>query len=385
MSHPTLDEIVSELRSRCEDVARAYAPGGHVDGGRYWALDPGRDDRKIGSFYVNLRGAYRGRFRDESTGEGGDMLDLIQRATRKGKHEAIEEAKRFLGMVSETPEMRKARLDRARKAEKAREAEERELAEERARRQRQAHATWLEAEPMLLDTPVEWYLRARAIDLRALPRLPGALRYHPKLRYYAVDDETGEVVQGEFPAMVAAIYGGWSPDGARPPFLGVHKTYLARRPDGSWGKAPVPKPKLLWGSKKGGYIRVWPGLGPKGGKGPSIARAARGSWLYVAEGIEDALSAVVLPGGLERRVAAAIDLGNIREMRLPPAISEVVLIADNDPKPEQREALDRAVRVFAEEGRHVRVWRNEYGGKDLNDALVLAMRAEAEKQKEKAS
>ena len=48
------------------------------------------------------------------------------------------------------------------------------------------------------------------------------------------------------------------------------------------------------------------------------------------------------------------------------------------------EALDRAVRVFAEEGRHVRVWRNEYGGKDLNDALVLAMRAEQEREKEKA-
>lgn len=385
MSHPTLDEIVSELRSRCEDVAREYAPGGYVDGGRYWALDPGRDDRKIGSFYVNLRGAYRGRFRDESTGEGGDMLDLIQRATRKGKHEAIEEAKRFLGMASETPEMREARLDRARKAEKAREAEERAHAEERARRQRQAHATWLEAEPMLLDTPVEWYLKARAIDLRALPRLPGALRYHPRLRYYAVDDETGEVVQGEWPAMVAAIYGGWTPDGARPEFLGIHKTYLARRPDGTWGKAPVPKPKLIWGSKKGGYIRIWPGMGPKGGKGPSIAQAPRGSWLYVAEGIEDALSAVVLPGGLGRRVAAAIDLGNIREMRLPPAIAEVVIIADNDPKPEQQEALDRAIRVFAEDGRHVRLWRNEYGGKDLNDALMLAMQAERERDKEKAS
>ncbi len=373
MSHPTLDEILRELRTRCEDIARSYAPGGHVADGRYWALNPGRPDRSIGSFYVNLRGPYRGRWQDHATGEHGDMLDLIGLATGHDKAGQIEEAKRALGMASETRELRAERLKRQAKAERAVQAEERAAEEERAKRRRQAHAIWLEADPKLLGSPVERYLEARAIHLARLPCLPGALRYHPDLRY-AARDKAGDLVKGRFPAMVAAIYDGWSPDGGRPAFLGVHKTYLARRADGSWGKAPVPKPKLIWGAKKGGYIRIWRGVDPSGRRGSPIARARRGARLYIAEGIEDALSAVMLDPA--RRVAAAIDLGNIRELRLPPAISEVVLVADNDPHAEARAALDRAIEVFAAEGRSVSVWRNEYGGKDLNDALRLAEHAE---------
>lgn len=354
-------------------VARDYAPGGHVDGGKYWALNPMRADRHVGSFYVALRGPYQGRWRDEATGQGGDMLDLIRETQQLSMKDAIEEAKRFLGMASETPQMREDRLKRREHAEEMAAQEAARDADKREKRRRAAHATYLEAREEVEGTPVDAYLRRRAIHLSKLPRMPKVIRYHPNLKYYYVDKDTGEVFEGEYPAMVAAIHAGHKA-GERPAFIGIHKTYLARDAAGAWGKAPVPKPKLIWGSKKGGYIRVWSGFGPRGGKGAPLSRAPAGSRLFITEGIEDALSVVMLKQ--ERRVAAAIDLGNIREMMLPPAISDVTIVADNDPDPKQHEALQRAIQAFARQGRRVREWRNHYGGKDLNDALMAAAEVE---------
>jgi len=373
MTYPTLNEIIQALQARPEDVARRFAPGGYVRGGRYWALDPGRQDGRIGSFYMGLAGQWAGRWRDEVTGDMGDGLDLIQRALGCSKGEAVQEAKRFLGMHSETPEQRRLRLAQAEKALARQKVEAERDARRRRKRERAAHAIFLESHERLYGTPVEGYLNARAIRFDRLGRMPHTLRYHPKLQYYAVDKKTGEVIEGEYPAMVAAIYSGWV-EGERPRFIGIHKTYLARQASGAWDKAPVTKPKLLWGSKKGGYIRVWAGVGARGGHGRPLSRAPKGSKLYITEGIEDALSVAMLDP--TRRVAAAIDLGNIREMLLPPNITQVVLVADNDPKPEQTDQIDRAVEVFAAQGRRVSVWKNRFGGKDINDALVAAMKAE---------
>lgn len=375
MSFPTFNEIIDALQARPEDVARRYAPGGRRDGQRYWALNPGRDDSKIGSFYVCVAGKYVGRFRDEVTKEMGDMLDLIQLALHVDRPEALEEAKRFLGMSHETPHQRELRL---RQETKTRVRQEQDAAADRERvvkRHRDAQGIFLASQPDIADTPVEWYLANRAITLRDLGRAPGAIRFHPGLRYYYVDKNTGEVFEGEYPAMVAAIYEGWTKD-QRPAFIGVHRTYLAQRQGGGgiWGKAPLPKAKLVFGSKKGGYIRLWTGKGARGGKGAPLSRAPAGSTLYITEGIEDGLSVAVLDPS--RRVAAASDLGNISEMRLPPNISNVVIVADNDPKPEQTALIDKAVRRFRDEGRGVKVWRNTSGGKDINDALVAAKEVE---------
>ena len=367
MSHPTFDEIVQALQARCEDVARSYAPGGNVSGGRYWALNPGRHDTSIGSFYVSFRGQYVGRWRDESTGDHGDMLDLIQLATNLDRKGAIEEAKQFLGMVSETAEMRERRRKREEQLAARREEEAAKDAEKRVQRQKQATATYLAATGDILGTPVEAYLAGRSIELASFSRLPKVIKYHPDLRYYHVDKKTGEVFEGNYPAMVAAIHGPHE-EGGRPPIIGIHKTYLAQREDGTWGKAPVPKPKLIWGSKHGGYIRLWAGVGPRGGKGAPLARAPKGSRLFITEGIEDGLSLVQLKEA--RRVAVAIDLGNIGAMVLPPAITDITIIADNDEDPELRDKVQLSAERFASQGRRTSIWRSKWA-KDLNDTLQL--------------
>nr|WP_272929231.1 toprim domain-containing protein [Rhodovulum visakhapatnamense] len=152
--------------------------------------------------------------------------------------------------------------------------------------------------------------------------------------------------------------------------VAVHRTWLAIGRDGSWSKAPVPKPKKVLGECGGAYIPIWKGLGPRGGKAVPLSQCPPGSHVYIAEGIEDALSgAMLLP---EARFLAAYSLGNMGCVPLPATVSTVTLIADQDAAPEAQHALSQAIQAHRSAGRTVRVWRNQWGGKDLNDALRAA-------------
>jgi hypothetical protein len=391
---PSFQEIVDALQARPLDVAQRYAPGGgHLNGGRWWALNPGRNDRHVGSFHVSLTGAYAGRWRDEATGDHGDMLDLIKLALNCDQKPALAEARAFLGMDEETPAQAQLRQRQAEKIKAQAERDARDHATNAERKRGAAQALFMRCHERIEGTPVAAYLAGRGIGLDRLGRTPRAIRFHPALHYHhttdaEIDRATGEVirdaqvVEGEWPCMVTAIGGPPGKDGA--PFWGVHRTWLAQREDGSWGKAPVPAPKKVQGSMKGGFIRLVRGIGPRGGS-VSMARAPEGSRAYIAEGIEDALSIAVINrmtgeprDGTPWYAFAAISLGNLREVALPKQFRSVVVIADNDAGERERVAVDRAVDRFAREGRAVKVWRNRFGGKDANDALRAALEAERE-------
>ncbi|MDF2235389.1 toprim domain-containing protein [Albimonas sp. CAU 1670] len=368
--------IVAQLQAQPETVARRYAPNGRRDGPVWRALNPGRADRSVGSFWVNLAGPHVGRWRDEATGEGGDMLDLIQLALGCDRAAAVQEARAFLGIAEdETPEQRalrrRAAERAARQVEEARAQAEADAAKKRAR----ARGLWMGAAP-IENTPAAAYLTGRCVGIGDLGRAPNALRFVPRLRHYHEDEETGEVFEGEWPAMVAAVHGPWRPD-APPELIGAHITWLAPNGRGGWGKAPVPKPKKVRGQHRGGFIRLWSGWGPRGGKGRPIAQAREGARLFIAEGIEDALSAAVLLGDApDVYIVAALNLGNMEAVELPPQLTDVTIIADQDPGEKQRAVIERAAVRLAGEGRRVGVWRNHHGGKDLNDALRMARAAE---------
>lgn len=351
-------EVVGALQARAEDVARQYAPGGRLDGGRYWALCPWRGDRRVGSFHVDLTGPYAGRWAEHATGEHGDMLDLIQHVIGRSRAEAFREALAFLGIAEETDEQRAQRKRQAEAAAAARRRREAEAERVAAKKRAEAYAIWLRAEREVLGTPVEAYLSGRAIGRAAIERARPVLRYHPHLPYRHVDQDTGEVTEGVWPAMVAVIHGP-AVVGQAPAFWGLHRTWLDRGADGRWGKAPVPRPKKVLGSKKAGFIRL--------ALGASVAR------LYVVEGIEDGLSVLtMLP---DAHVIAAVDLGNMAAIDLPAQVREVVLMRDNDPDPKIARVAEAAVVRWLGEGRAVREWTNRYGGKDVNDALRAAMGA----------
>lgn len=364
----SIDQIKDMLLVNARAVIETYAPpvpGSYTDKGRYFTLNPGRVDRSVGSFVVHVEGAKAGRWNDFATGEFGDVLDLIRLNLGCSPAEAIREARRYLGLEHETPKDRRRREQAARAAAERRAQADRDRRAEQKRRAKQAHALWLSGQERIGRTPVEGYLQTRGIDLRQLGRQPRALRFVPQCFYTHTDPETGEVLEGEFPAMVAAVTDG------KGRTIACHRTYLAPDPArGVWGKAPVPKAKKVLGNYAGGSIHLWSGIGPRGGKAGPLSKAPEGSRVYIAEGIEDALSAAMLVP--EARVLAAISLSNMGAVQLPDTVSAVTLIADQDDNDQAKAALERAIAAHQAAGRTVRIWQNRHGGKDLNDALRQA-------------
>lgn len=368
----SVEDVKALLHDQRHRLAYHYAPavqGSYEDKGGWWTVNPGRPggrpDKSVGSFVVWLDGPRAGKWKDFATGDGGDLLDLIARSLGCDLKTAFREARSFLGLQSDAPEdiaRRKAAAERAR-AERA--EAERKARADAARARKRAFALWLSGQERIAGTPVEAYLRdRRGIDLRQLGHQPRALRYHPECYFGQMDPETGEVLKGKGPAMLAL-----ATDLAGNPVT-CHRTWLAIGPDGRWDKAPLPKPKMVLGPYKGGAIRIWRGLGPRGGRGKSLAEVEPGARVYLTEGIEDALSvAMLLP---QARVIAAIANTNFANVELPPAVTQVVIVADQDEDPDVRAVTDRAAEAHRRAGRQVALWRNMHGGKDINDALRQA-------------
>lgn len=360
----SIDQIKDMLLARIDQVVHHYAPpapGSYTDKGAYFTLNPGRADNSVGSFVVYMTGAKAGRWCDfaMSGREGrGDILDLIALNLGCSTADAMREARQFLGLDYLSPEDTRRHREAAERSKRLRaEAAAKDRVKADKRRD-MAVRLWLEGRT-IAGSPAAAYLAGRAIELDALPRTPHALRFHPNVFYKHIDPETGEVIEGRWPAMLAIAC---DRSGRA---VACHRTYLELY-DGAWRKARVPEQKKVLGTYKGAAIRLWSGLGPRGGK-QRLSELKPGAHVYIAEGIEDALSAAVLiPDAV---ILAAISLSNMAGLWLPDAVSEVTLIADRDPGDQAQAALKAAIAAHAAAGRRVRVWQNADGGKDLNDAL----------------
>lgn len=371
----TIDELKDMLLAQIGQVAYHYAPpvaGSYEDKGRYFTLNPGRADRSVGSFYIQLSGPKAGRWTDHATGQFGDVIDLIALHLGCSTADAVREARSYLGLQSASPEDIARRRAAAERAKQQRAEAERVAAEERERRRQRAKALWLSGQAGLRGTPAAAYLRdRRGIDLEAMGRQPGSLRFLASCRYHHIDQQTGEVIEGDWPAMLASV------TSRRGEMIACHRTWLAIAQDGRWDKAPVPKPKKVLAEFGGGWIPIWSGAGARGGKAGPLSQAPAGTTVYITEGIEDALSvAALLP---EARVLAAISLSNLASVDLPPQVARVVIVGDQDANPEARAALDRAVAAHRKAGRACGLWLNAHGGKDINDALRAAAAEDARK------
>ena len=369
----SIGQIKDMLHDRMDQVARQYAPpasGSYTDRHLYFTLNPGRADRSVGSFCIHVSGPKVGRWTDFATGEHGDVLDLIRMSLHLGSAtEAIKEARAWLGLEIDTPELRVARAAAAKRAKEQREAAEAEARAAAARKAKQAEGLYLSAQADIEGTPVDYYLRRRGIDLRALHRMPGAIRYHATVGYHheVTDPETGEVttVRQKLPAMIAAIVNG------RGNIISCHRTYLAWGPDGRVDKADLPRAKKVWGEYRGGAIRLSSGIGARGGKAVPLAQCPPGSRVVIGEGIETCLTAMLTWPA--ERVLAAVSLSNMGAVALPANVAEVVLLSDGDTHPQAIAAFDAAVQAHATAGRTVRVWQSPVPGEDLNDALLREM------------
>lgn len=338
-----LADMKAALQSRILDLVRVLGIDGSRAGAYWIGRNPTRDDRHAGSFWVLTKGVATGGWKDEATGEKGDVFSLIGYCKGLEFRDAVAFARDFLGwqkLDNEAIKAARAAVKRSTEQDEAREA--RILAENR----RRAQALWLKG-VAVPGTPADRYLRTRGIDVRALQRMPGALRCGTRKHL-----ETGQ----HLPCLLSMMT---TPDET---FGALHCTFLA--PDGS-GKADVTPARKIWPSFKGCCIRL-----SRGETGLPIASAASQGLLdtlVLCEGVEDGLSiALACP---EYRVWAAGSLGNLAHVVVPPTTAEVIVAADNDwGKPQAQRQLDGALEALSRQCSSVRVARS-FTGKDMNDAL----------------
>ena len=338
-----LADIKALLQSRIDSLVRELAPQGSR-AGKYWmAKNPTRDDKRAGSFWIAMSGV-PGSWRDEATGDKGDVLSLISYITGLDFKHTMQWARDWLGLARlDDTAIRTARA----KVQHSTVNDEAREADLLQRKRGQAFALWLKATDKLGGTPVDTYLRSRGIDMTRLKAPPRALRCGVRKHL-----ESGLVL----PCMMALMTG----DTEKP--FAVHCTFLA--PDGS-GKAAVTPARKIWPSFKGSAIRL-----ARGETGMTPGEAAKQGLLdtlVLCEGVEDGLSiALACP---EYRVWAAGSIGNLAHIALPTCCADVIIAADNDwGKPQAQKQLETAIAALAAQGRPVRVARSSVG-KDANDAL----------------
>jgi len=331
-------ELSGMLAAQVVQLVAELLPGG-VRQGQEWVCGSVGGE-KGSSLAVHIGGGKAGVWADFSTGECGDALDLVAAVMTAGDAKAAYRwAHRWLGLGDiGAVEERRAQVI-------AQKSEQPDDDDEKGRRA--ARAMWLAARPDIIGTPVDFYLRARKIGLSDLPRLPRALRFAP--------DHWCREAERRMPAMLAAIV---DLDGQH---IATHQTWLAQI-DGVWRKAPLEIPKKVRGRFVGGTIRL-----ARGATSKALREVSEDELVAVGEGIETCLSVAL--GCPELRVLAAVSLSNMASVGLPDRAKRLLLLADNDDKPEAKRGLRRAIDSHLAIGREVRVARSPRG-KDFNDALT---------------
>jgi hypothetical protein len=90
------DKVKSAALARAETIVRRWLPDGHPEGPEWVARNPRRNDRRAGSFKVNLR---TGAWGDFATGDRGrDFISLAAFLFGLRQKEAAERVADMLGI-----------------------------------------------------------------------------------------------------------------------------------------------------------------------------------------------------------------------------------------------------------------------------------------------
>jgi putative DNA primase/helicase len=265
-----IPDLKRRLRSRAAEIFPPLFPQARIQGNELrMANIHGDRPKKSGSCKVNLKGDHAGDWHDFATGQKGDVLDTLARATGLAGRALLAKAAEIVGASPSSGR----------------------------RHQLSKMATSLNINPPPQlppptssnghDSEVEQYLlaanacRVKSIVDQSIPLrgTPGEAYFEARglppsrcldLRFVA--DLTDFAAMRVRPAIIALLR---SPDGQTLP--AIHRTYLA---DDCRAKADMPKPKMLLGPSRGGVIALAP-ISPEG-------------ILGIGEGIENSLSAMAL-------------------------------------------------------------------------------------------
>lgn len=366
--------VLDNLETLIPELFGGHADPRHHRRGRSWNISwPWRSKSKQSQTIIWLDGARRGGFRDFPSGTQGDAIDLVAVAlegavTDDSRLRAVAWVEDRFGIRSMSPAQQRRIAAEAAAKQKAMEAEAarlRKIARDRSRK------FFFSCHETILGTPAETYLNvSRGIDVRAVPHLAPAFRFHPACEYWlgAPRNSAGEKI-GKGPMLPAMISAMVDQDGR----LGAcHYTFL--RPDGR-GKADAipfggdePKAKMMFPETSGLMIRAT--YGPSGLNMEKAAGARISGIASVAEGIEDAISAGFADP--ELRSNAAGSLPNLLTLYDHDAVSAWIVFKDNDwNKPQAQALFDRAIARLRSFRKPVEpVAMPASWGKDVNDALT---------------
>jgi len=89
-------KAVNEAARVClPELLSRWLPDGRIRNGEWVALNPTRDDRKPGSFMINIQ---TGKWADFATGDGGgDVISLVAYLSRCSQKEAALQLAGYLG------------------------------------------------------------------------------------------------------------------------------------------------------------------------------------------------------------------------------------------------------------------------------------------------
>ena len=289
-------------------------PGGRRSRDEWVCRNPTRNDRKPGSFSVNLR---TGKWIDFATGgtyggcdKGGDLISLYAYVHGIGQGEAARDCARIVGldMTIDLPAWQRPLPPPVKGESKLPPIDkDTEQAIQRAR------AIW-HAAPSdryhgavpARGTLAETYVRRRGIRAE----LPPTLKFS-RLRHPSTGDRLHPVMLGRMQ------------EGDR--FCGVHRTFLSE----AGGKAELDPRKMMYGPSMGAVVRLSP-LTP---------------WLILTEGIETGLAMVDIAPGWT--VWAALSAGNLAAVALPATIGELAVVVDGDQKFDPRTQAIRRIGLRA--------------------------------------
>jgi hypothetical protein len=342
-----IKDIVAMLQQRAEGVVSALYNVALKSKGRLHLGDVTGNPGQSLSILLRNGSHPAGSWKDFSTGEHGDILDLIAHAKYGGDRKAaLAWARGFLGLDSFDP--KRLQVER-RRALADQEKSKRDGQADEAKRIAQARKLFFyEAVADLAGTPVAHYLRdERGLDIAEAPST-GACRYAADCFYGA----TGELL----PAMVLCITG---PDGK---MRAVHRTYLERK-DGVWrvirderGKAL----KLSLGPVTGGHVSV-----SKGEAQCPLVRAPAGDRVLIAEGYETALTyAIASP---ELRCISCVSLFNMGQVAIPATVTTRLLVKENYFSAQAEADFAKAVAFHQAQCGDVRIVETPTGFSDAND------------------
>ena len=260
---------------------------------------------------MRLSGVKAGVWADFSSGESGDLLDLIQACLGLDKGGAVQWAKGYLGIGDETGTQPCARRQPPRPPHS-------EAPRQDNPNRPLALEIWKASHPAP-GTLAEDYLRGRGITIP----IPHTIRYHPGLKHA----DTGL----NMPCLIAAVCN------VDRRVTGVQRIYLTH--DGR--KAPVNRPKMALGALRGSAVRL----------APTTDR------VWLTEGIEDGLAVVQM---MNEPAWAVLGTSGFKSVEIPENIKQVIFAPDGDAAG-QGIIQETAIRL-AGQGREVRMAKLPHDG-----------------------